>query len=119
MLYSLKREKFSRLGELLSPRRELEQWNSGAFTFSRLDETSSPERDGFSLKTRARRLSDSSRKHLREFLILSHRRDPLIWAKKPEFLQCSHMHTSEYSPIQHVNQSQSTQYLSNTFYTHT
>jgi len=31
-----------------------------AFAFSRLGETSSPERDGLLLKTRARRLSDSS-----------------------------------------------------------
>jgi len=50
-----------RSGELLSPRRELEKWNSGVVAFSRLGETSSPEWDGFLLKTGARRLSDNSR----------------------------------------------------------
>jgi len=52
---------FPRLGELSSPRRELEKWNSGVVALSRLGETSPPERDGLSLKTGARRLSDSSR----------------------------------------------------------
>jgi len=51
----------SRSGELLSPRRELEQSEIVTYAFSRLSETSSPERDRLSLKTGARRLSDSSR----------------------------------------------------------
>ncbi|QCD94499.1 hypothetical protein DEO72_LG5g2583 [Vigna unguiculata] len=67
----------SHSGELLLPRRELEKWNSGAVMFSRLGETSSPERDGLSLKTRACCLSDSSRNTWEGFLILSLRREPL------------------------------------------
>jgi len=66
-----------RLGELLSPRRELEKRNNGAVAFSRLGETSSLERDGFSLKTGACRLSDSSHNIWEGFLILSLRQAPL------------------------------------------
>ncbi|QCE07339.1 hypothetical protein DEO72_LG9g2358 [Vigna unguiculata] len=51
-------ERVSRSGELLSPRQKLEKWETA---FSRLGEASSPERDRLSLKTGARRLSDSSR----------------------------------------------------------
>jgi len=80
---------FSHSRELLSPRRELEKWNSGVVAFSRLGETSSPERDGFSLKTGARRLSDSSRNTWEGFLILSLRRAPLAWARLSDFIHCS------------------------------
>ena len=45
---------FSRSGELLSPRQELEKWNNGVLAFYRWGETSSPERDGFSPKTPGR-----------------------------------------------------------------
>jgi len=52
---------FPRSGELLSTSRELEKRNSGAIAFSRLNDTSSPERDDFSLETGARRLNGNSR----------------------------------------------------------
>ena len=55
-------ERASRSGELLSPRQGLEKRNNGIVTHSRLGETSSPKRDVLSLKTRACRLSDSSRR---------------------------------------------------------
>jgi len=58
-------------GELPSPRRELKQWNNGIGALSRLGETSTPERDGLSLKTGSRRLRDSSRNTREGFLILS------------------------------------------------
>ncbi|QCD96604.1 hypothetical protein DEO72_LG6g1310 [Vigna unguiculata] len=46
-------------GELLLPRRELEKREQWLSAISRLGETSSPERDGLSLKIGARSLSDS------------------------------------------------------------
>jgi len=51
----------SRSGGLLSHRQELEKGKRGDVAFSRLGETFSLERDGCSLKTRARPLSDNSR----------------------------------------------------------
>ena len=79
--HSLRQERFSRSSEPFSPRRELKQWNNEVFAFSRLGETSSPERDDFSLKIRARRLSDNSSESLGGFVILSLRRDLLAWAR--------------------------------------
>ncbi|QCD87019.1 hypothetical protein DEO72_LG3g1550 [Vigna unguiculata] len=75
--------------ELLSPRRELEKWGIVACAFSRLGETSSPERDRLSLKTRAHRLSDNSRSTSVSFLILPLRRDPLAWARLSDIRYCS------------------------------
>ena len=53
------------------------------FASSRLSETSSPERDNSSLKTEARRLSESLRKNQGELMLFSPRRDMLAWAKIP------------------------------------
>ncbi|QCD79278.1 hypothetical protein DEO72_LG1g2917 [Vigna unguiculata] len=50
-----------------------------ASAISRLGETSSPERDYSSLKTKARRLSDSSSRNLGKLLLVSPRRDMLAW----------------------------------------
>jgi len=58
---------------------------SEVFTFSRLGETSSPERDDFSLKIGACRLSYNSSKSLGGFVILSPRRDLLTWARMSVF----------------------------------
>jgi len=52
-----------------------------AFAFSRLGETSSPEWDGLSLKTRVRRLSNSSGEPQGALLALSLGRASLTWAK--------------------------------------
>jgi len=48
---------------------------------SRLGETSSLERDYSSLKTKARRLSDSSSRNQGELLLFSPKRDMLVWAR--------------------------------------
>jgi len=84
-------------GELLSPTRELEKRNSGVVALSRLCDTSSPERDGPSLKTGAHHLNDSSRNTYEGFLILSPRRDPLAWARLSDHLNFSCKPTPKYS----------------------
>ncbi|QCD93552.1 hypothetical protein DEO72_LG5g1627 [Vigna unguiculata] len=87
----------SRLGELLSPMRELEKRNRGVVALSRLGDISSPERDGPSLKTGARHLNDSSRNTYEGFLILSLRRDPLAWTRLSDHLHSSCRLTPKYS----------------------
>ncbi|QCD82642.1 hypothetical protein DEO72_LG2g2982 [Vigna unguiculata] len=54
-----------------------------ALAFSRLGETSSLERDGLSLKTGARHLSDSSREVQGALLALLLGRALLAWVKTP------------------------------------
>jgi len=61
-LKGLAQARGSHSGKPSSPRRGPEKGTFGAVTHSRLGETSSPERDVLSLKTGARRLSDSSRR---------------------------------------------------------
>jgi len=92
---------FSCSVELLSPRRELEKGNNDDVAFFRLGETSSPKRDGLSLKTGARSLSDSSHNTWVGFLILSLRRDPLAWAKLSDFRNCSRKPTQKLSRARH------------------
>jgi len=92
---SLSGERVSRLGEPPSSRRGLEKRGKLASASSRLGETSSPERDGLSLKTGTRRLSDSSRSTWVDFLMLSLRLDSLAWAR---------LSSEVYTYIQHRNQ---------------
>jgi len=91
----------SRSGELPSPRRELEKGNNGVVALSRLGETSSPERDGLSLKIGARRLSDSSCNTWVGFLILSLRRDPLAWTRLSNLRHCSRKPAQKLSRARH------------------
>jgi len=89
--FSLKQKGLAQASSLrLGESSKREQW---CFTFSGLGETPSPERDDFSLKTRARRLSDSLRNTKEGFLILSLRRAPLAWARLSDSLHYSHRPT--------------------------
>ncbi|QCD84186.1 hypothetical protein DEO72_LG2g4536 [Vigna unguiculata] len=67
------------------------------FAFYRLGETSSPDRDDYSLKTGASHLSDNSSKNLGKFLILSLRREYQV---SPLFTYANQESTTKPHPVQ-------------------
>ena len=80
------------------------------FAFFRLGETSSPERDTFSLKTGARRLSDSSRNQPGQVAANLAQARHACLGEKTRTLHCSHR------PTPNINQS-STNHVHNILHT--